>query len=670
MTAVARLDHVDLSYGTTPVLKSVDLEICRGEILALVGPSGAGKSTLLKLLSGEIPPDSGTITRPEDTGEATRIVFQQPHLQPWRTVARNIRLGLEFSANKTSRADADSQVGQLLIDLGIADLAHRYPRELSGGQAGRAAIARAVAANPSLLLLDEPFGALDPASRADLQDWLREIHGQLGLATIVVTHDLEEALLLGDRIGLLHAKPGPIEYVTSAVKTREDLADGRARAALLAKFDGLTEQRELLKGVDDTAAAKDTENPASLVATPEKERQATRRQVLTLAGTSALLAAPVLAYATTRPEQRTPGPIATGQPGGPTVDATLRIGYLPITDASPLLLAHDYGEFAARGITTPAPTLYRGWAPIVEGLQGGSVDIVHLLMPLAVQLRYDAQVPVKVLAWNHTNGSALVASKSITEVSQFAGTTVAIPAWFSIHNIVLQKLFREAGLTAVINEAPSTAAGTVQLVVVPPADMPAALEAGSISGYIVAEPFCAVAEVLDIGHVLRFSGDVWKDHACCVTVVREELVADNPDVAQAAAEAIIAAQLRIRADRDDAALRLSDGGYLPQPLPAIQKTLLDHIEPQYLDSGAVIHPEWDQKRIDFQPFPFPTYTKGLVEAMKETAVDAGTGWLIDLDPNAVHNDLVATDISANAINANGGLTAFNTNGYRTEVIAP
>ncbi|MEV8637572.1 ABC transporter substrate-binding protein [Streptosporangium sp. NPDC051023] len=681
---IAELSAVSVRYGRHDVLTGIDLRLEAGEFLALVGPSGAGKSTLLRVLSGLQTPASGTVRRPEDDGGATRSVFQEPHLLPWRTVARNVRLGLEYRANggreSGGRAAADRRVNEVLTELGIADLAHRYPSQLSGGQAQRVAVARAVVASPSLLLLDEPFGALDPLTRADLQDWLRAVHERLGLSTVLVTHDLDEALLLGDRIGLLHTGREPLEVLPSPVTRREELADGSARRALLAHFTSHAERSEL--GGQDAETATPAQAPDAETATPAQAAGATRREALVVAGALTLLAVPVAGSVLTSGERagaatrggadtaaRSPalggGPAAAG--GGP---ATLRIGYLPITDAAPLLLAHDSGQFTDRGITTPPPTLYRGWAPLVEAFQGGNVDLVHLLMPLAIQLRYDAKVPVKVLAWNHTNGSALTVAHRIGSVEDLAGANVAIPAWFSVHNVVLQKLLRAAGITPVIDTPPSAASRTAQLVVIPPADMPAALTSGSISGYIVAEPFCAVGEVRGIGKILRFTGDVWKDHACCVTVVRESLVRERPDVALRATEAIVAAQLAIRNDRDGAAERLSAGGYLPQPLPALKRTLAAHQDPAYVTSGAVRHPQWRSNRIDFQPHPYPTYTDELVRAMKETTVDADVSWLGALDPSSVHRDLVAVDISSAAIARAGGLGVFGAAGTRTEVVEP
>ncbi|MFC4114424.1 ABC transporter substrate-binding protein [Nonomuraea zeae] len=709
---IAELAAVSVRYGEHDALSGIDLQIEQGELFALVGPSGAGKSTLLRVLSGLQAPTSGAVRRPDDDGGATRSVFQYPHLLPWRTVARNVRLGLEYRANGghwlRGKEAADQRVREVLSDLGIGGLAGRYPAQLSGGQAQRVAVARAVVAGPSLLLLDEPFGALDPLTRADLQDWLRSVHARLGLSTVLVTHDLDEALYLGDRIGLLHTGGRPLEVVTSPVTRREQLTDGSARRELLARFSSPAE-RAALSGHDGPERGSPTtlgnaklgnaklgnaepESPGAGSAEPgnaETEsagagagagRARTRREALTITGALALLTAPVVgsmltsgdrAGATATTAGANPGATAGTTAG--TTDAraaTLRIGYLPITDAAPLLLAHDSGQFGRRGITTPAPVLYRGWAPLVEALQGGNVDIVHLLMPLAIQLRYDAKVPVKVLAWNHANGSALTVAKDVGRVEDLAGTKVAIPAWFSVHNVVLQKLLRKAGITPVLDTVPSARARTTQLVVIPPADMPTALQSGSISGYIVAEPFCAAAEVLGIGKILRFTGDVWKDHACCVTVVREDLVRDRPDVAQRAAEAIIAAQLAIRGDREGSARRLSEGRYLPQPLPALERTFTARPDPAYVSSGAIRHPEWDSRRIDFQPHPYPSYTGELVRAMKETVVDANVAWLDDLDPAEVHGDLVATGISAAALDATGGLTAFGAARVRTEIVEP
>jgi len=643
---VARVTGATVIRGRTEVLRDLDLTLTSGELLTVVGPSGAGKSTLLSLLAGLIAPHRGTVHRPEDDGGSTRTVFQDPHLLPWRTVAENVRLGLEYRANGGSglghAKDSDAQVAELLTALGIQDLAARLPEELSGGQAQRVAIARAVAASPTLLLLDEPFSALDPLTRADTQHWLRRVHEQRGLTTVLVTHDLAEAARLGDRVAVLRTGGGITIF---------DASDGAAEleSELLARF------------AEDVAAEDD------VVTVPPRR---TRREFLTIAGASALLALPVAAGALSRTEPAQAQGSDAAATAAPVKRDTLRIGYLPITDAAPLLLAHDTGEFERRGIDTPPPTLFRGWAPLIEALQAGSVDIVHLLMPTAMQLRYEAKVPVRVLAWNHVNGSAVTVAPDVDDIADLAGTTFAVPGWYSIHNVVFQQLLRDAGLTAVINQKPDAAAGTVQLVVLAPADMPAALGAGSVSGYIVAEPFCAVAEVQGVGRILRFTGDVWREHACCVTVVREDLLTETPDLAQRAADAVVAAQLGILSDRAGAARRLSEGDYLPQAPAAIEKVLVEHDDHGYVEAGAVRHPEWNQSRIGFQPYAYPSYTEELVKQLKLTEIDASKAWLDAVDPAAVHADLVAVDVNNRAIEASGGLDAFGATATRIEEVAP
>lgn len=349
----------------------------------------------------------------------------------------------------------------------------------------------------------------------------------------------------------------------------------------------------------------------------------------------------------------------------------LRIGYLPITDASPLLIAHANGSFSSRGFDTPEPTLFRSWSAIAEAFQADKVDVVHLLMPLAVQLRFGAKQPVKVLAWNHTNGSALTVDPKVDSISDLAGETVAIPFWYSVHNVVLQQLLRNAGLKAVIDGKPSASERTVKLVVMGPPDMPPALASGSIAGFIVADPFNALAENSGVGKVLRFTGDVWQDHACCVTVVNESLATGQPKAATALVEALAEAQLSLRADRKASAKTLSERGYLPQPLPAIERALDHYDHDEYVPTGAIEHPEWKSRRIDFQPYPFPSYTERLVTELRNTVIDGDTSFLDHLDPAKVHEELVATGIAEKAVRSHGGPKAFGIAGFeRKEVIAP
>jgi ABC-type nitrate/sulfonate/bicarbonate transport system ATPase subunit len=188
------------------VFTDVDLEVRAGEIVALLGPSGCGKSTLLRALARLEPLDGGAVHGPG--ADAVGIAFQEPSLLPWLTVSENVALGLRFAANR--RAGSGGSVDRALVELGLDALAGAYPAQLSGGQAQRTNVARLVVAGRPILLLDEPFAALDPSTRTALQDWLLELRAARGLSMLVVTHDVSEALHLGDRIVLMAGTPGRI----------------------------------------------------------------------------------------------------------------------------------------------------------------------------------------------------------------------------------------------------------------------------------------------------------------------------------------------------------------------------------------------------------------------------------------------------------------------------
>lgn len=400
-----------------------------------------------------------------------------------------------------------------------------------------------------------------------------------------------------------------------------------------------------------------------------------RRNFLRLAGTAglAVAAGPTLLAACgggTSPSTSIAGTDPSTAPT-PASLGRIRVGYLPITDASPLLVAHASGTLAATGFEDPETVMFRSWADLVEAFQAGSVDAVHMLMPLAVQLRFGSQVPLKVVAWNHTNGSALTAAERIATVGDLAGETVAIPFWWSIHNVVLQKLLRANGIEPILQGDPSKADRTTKLVVLPPADMVPALASNSIAAFIVADPFNALAETTGVGRILRFTGDVWRDHACCVTVVSEDFVGATPLAAQGLVDSLASAQLSINSDRLAAARQLSEGKYLPQPLPAIERALTHYVEDEYVPTGAIVNTSWKSERIGFQPFAFPSYTRELITALRETRIDGDSSFLADIDDTTVHETLVAEGLAANAIEANGGLAAFKLASLeRIETIAP
>lgn len=197
----------------TDVLRGLDLQVAAGEFVALVGASGVGKSTLLRVLIGLAQPTAGKVrVAPDPAAERPMaLVFQDARLLPWRRVVSNVAFGLEKTP--LDRAARKARAMQSLAVVGLADLADRWPWQLSGGQRQRVALARALAVRPSILLMDEPFSALDVATRESLQDELLRVWRQMGKTVIFVTHDIDEAVYLADRIVALGGKPGEVRAV-------------------------------------------------------------------------------------------------------------------------------------------------------------------------------------------------------------------------------------------------------------------------------------------------------------------------------------------------------------------------------------------------------------------------------------------------------------------------
>jgi sulfate transport system ATP-binding protein len=208
------------TFGSTPALDAIDLSVSDGEFLAILGPSGSGKTSLLRVLAGLEFADSGRIViggREMDGVPARErgvgLVFQNYALFRHMTVSRNIAFGLEIRPRRTRppRSEIHARVAALLDLMGIGELGDRYPDQISGGQRQRVALARALAVEPALLLLDEPFGALDAKVRKTLRAWLKELHHRIGLTSIFVTHDQAEAMEMADRVAVMHA--GRIEQM-------------------------------------------------------------------------------------------------------------------------------------------------------------------------------------------------------------------------------------------------------------------------------------------------------------------------------------------------------------------------------------------------------------------------------------------------------------------------
>jgi ABC-type nitrate/sulfonate/bicarbonate transport system ATPase subunit len=196
--------------GRTKVLGHIAFEVLDGEVLAILGPSGSGKTTLLRMIAGldldyeGVIRNRGSVVRGPDASRG--LVFQDARLLPWRTVRQNVAFGLP---RKVAQAES-GRVEEVLRLVGLADFQSAWPRQLSGGMEKRAALARALVSSPDLLLLDEPFGALDLSTRLALQSELVSLRQRLGLTVVIVTHDIEEAVYLGDRILILDDHPAQV----------------------------------------------------------------------------------------------------------------------------------------------------------------------------------------------------------------------------------------------------------------------------------------------------------------------------------------------------------------------------------------------------------------------------------------------------------------------------
>jgi sulfate transport system ATP-binding protein len=233
-----RVEHVSKSFSAYPALNDVSLTMRDREFVALLGPSGSGKTTLLRILAGLEVPESGTVsfgkrdvTSDKPASRGIGFVFQHYALFGHMTVAQNIAFGLDvMRRGKPPKREIGRRIDQLLDLVQLPGLGKRYPSQLSGGQRQRVALARALAREPRILLLDEPFGALDAKVRRELRGALRQIHDELGLTSIFVTHDQEEAFALADRVALLNH--GRIEQFAAPAEIQREPASDFVRSFL------------------------------------------------------------------------------------------------------------------------------------------------------------------------------------------------------------------------------------------------------------------------------------------------------------------------------------------------------------------------------------------------------------------------------------------------------
>ncbi len=505
-----QIDHVDKVFplangGKYVALKNIELEIHEGEFISLIGHSGCGKSTLLNMIAGLDRATAGgvilegrEITEP---GPDRMVVFQNYSLLPWLSVRENIALAVDEVYSKQPQGERRSIIEHHIELVGLTHAAKKRPSELSGGMKQRVAIARALAIRPKLLLLDEPFGALDALTRGGLQEQLMHICEESRVTAVMVTHDVDEALLLSDRVVML--TNGPESQIGQILTV--DLPRPRRRMEVVKHPDYYPMRSEIINFLNQQKRVK--------------QRQANK-------------STPALVPQTKKLEQ-----------------TTVNIGYIPLTDAAPLIIAKEKGFFAKYGIEQVNLLQEASWDAIADRIVGGELHAAQMVtgMPLALTLGMNgrASTPISVPLVLSRNGNAITLStqlyqKGIRTLQNLKAAirttiierklTIGIVHECSMHNLMLRYWLASAGID------PDT---DLDLIVIPPQEMVDRLRSGEIDGFCVGEPWNTVAIQEGIGFVIATDLDIWAGNPEKVLGFTETWVQQHPNTHSAIVRAIL-----------------------------------------------------------------------------------------------------------------------------------
>lgn len=508
MNAFVSVENVhkvfDLNNGDRYVaLQGIHLDIAQGEFISLIGHSGCGKSTLLSLVAGLDLPTDGLVLlegqRISRPGPDRMVVFQNYSLLPWLSVRENIALAVEEIFSALPKGEQRAIVEQHIDLVGLRAAADKLPAQLSGGMKQRVAIARALAIRPKLLLLDEPFGALDALTRGNLQEQLMRICNENQVTAIMVTHDVDEAVFLSDRIVMLANGPasqigGILEVDIPRPRKRMDVVNHPSYYSLRSEIIYFLNQQKRVKKL--------------------------RAQKVTTIARHGL------------------------------EKVNLEIGFVPLTACAPLVVAQEKGFFTKHGLDEVKLVRESSWRGIVDGIAGGYLDGAQMPSGMPVWLtvggHQDRPIPTVSSLTLTRNGNAITIARQFYEQGIFTAAdlkqmllnagekplTFGIVHPCSMHNLLLRYWLAAGGIDPDRDVTLST---------IPPAQMVADLKAGIIEGFCVGEPWNLRATMEGIGFTVATDLEVWNGHPGKVLGVREDWATAYPNTHIALVKALLEA---------------------------------------------------------------------------------------------------------------------------------
>ncbi len=491
MSVFVQVDHVNRVFNLPNgeqyiALKNIELKIDKGEFITLLGHSGCGKSTLLNIIAGLDKASEGGIIlegrEVREPGPDRMVVFQNYSLLPWLTVRENIALAVDEVYRKLPKTERKEIVEKHLKLVGLRQAADKRPGEISGGMKQRVAIARALSIRPQLLLLDEPFGALDALTRGGLQEQLMKICEANQVSAVMVTHDVDEALLLSDRIVML--TNGPEAHIGQILDV--NIPRPRQRMEVVNHPSYYALRNEVVYFLNQQKKAK---------------KSVTKK-----------------------------APMVIAKNGLEKVN--LDLGFIPLTDCAPLIIAKEKGIFEEYGLSEVTLSRETSWKLLGQGVVEGRLDAAQMVagMPIAMTLGFGNNLPIPIVTAMtlSRNGNGITLSKNLYEhgvktLEDFKiyiennldkVHTLGMVHPSSMHNLMLRYWLASGGINPDQD---------VNLTVIPPPQMQANLKAGNIDGYCVGGPWNARSVHEGLGFVIANSFDIFPNgHTEKVLGVKEE----------------------------------------------------------------------------------------------------------------------------------------------------